>query len=144
MVRHEDGTCLYWSRPCGDRWLLCLLGLDAAWQTDLVAASGSCLAYRLCLLAHVGRNQCGGQGLCRIWRRLHRRLSVLAMGRRRYASRPMGHRRCRDLPDWCGRHYLRSARIKLITCHRSTFPAALAVAHALVAAGPEIGDHEPP
>jgi small multidrug resistance family-3 protein len=22
MVRHEDGTCLYWSRPCGDRWLL--------------------------------------------------------------------------------------------------------------------------
>lgn len=77
----EDNHPVRLRSPGRDRGLFLLLGVAAARQVDAVAGTRNGGPCAVRVLADARRDQRGRAGVCRVWRRLHRRITPLAADR---------------------------------------------------------------
>ena len=80
-----------------------IAGCFAIWAwwrgaSSLWLLPGTCEPRAVRLAARTGRGRLRRAGLCRLWRRLHRRLAALDVGRRRAAAGSLGSRRRGPVP----------------------------------------------
>ena len=101
--------------PRRDRRMLRFLGVAAARQIDPVAGARRPVARALCLAADAGAEPACRQGLCGLWRHLHRGVTALALDGRRSAPRYMGSRRWPCCDPCSSDHPLRTQRRLCVT-----------------------------